>query len=239
MPVADLARVLLDEPRWVEARFMLLRGEATVTGLTGDRRHFVARSTRWPLAVVVGRPDHPFIAGVAADAADDLEILAAVEHADHVAAALVAWERVGATIHAWPHERPLPGPPPGSEARLLGAHERAALRHMPEALREELEIGAAYGPVAAAFADGLAVSVCYATAITETLWDVSVDTLEAYRGRGLAGKAVACAAAALAPAHKWPVWGAADDNPASAAAARKAGFVPADRLVIFRRPLAP
>ena len=57
MPVADLARVLLDTPRWVETRFMLLQNEAVITGLTGDRRHFVAASQRWPLVSVVGQPE--------------------------------------------------------------------------------------------------------------------------------------------------------------------------------------
>ena len=42
---------------------MLLSGEAEVTGLSADRRRFVARSLRWPLASVVGRPEPVFIAG--------------------------------------------------------------------------------------------------------------------------------------------------------------------------------
>ena len=237
MSIRDLARMLLDEPRWVETRFMLLQGEATVTGLTGDRRRFVAESTRWPLVALVGRPDRAFVEAAAARAGEDTEILVAEEDGDWAEAALAGWERVGATIHAWPGGVPLPAAPPESEARLLDIGELGTLAHVPDDLRADMATAAAYAPVAAAFTDGAAASFCYATAVTETLWDISIDTLDGFRERGLATSAVRCLSAALARRHKWPVWGAADDNAASLAAARSMGFEPAGRLAVFRRPL--
>lgn len=236
MSLADLARALLDEPRWVEARFMLLRDEAIVHGLAGDRRRFVARSTRWPLIVVVGRPEPPFIAGAAEEADDEVEILAAEEDAGWVAPALAGWGQVGATVHAWPAGVPLPEPPPEHEARLLPPAAIEALRHLSGTYREELLTAASYAPVAAAFTGNAPVSFCYATAVTETLWDVSVDTLESFRHRGLGRKAVRCLMAAMAAQHKWPVWGASDDDPGAIGAARALGFEPAGRLAVFRRP---
>jgi len=235
MPVADLARALLDTPRWVETRFMLLRNEALVTGLTGDRRHFVAASERWPLVSVVGRPDAAFIAGAALDADEDVNVLCAEEHAEHVARALPDWTRIGATVHAWPGDVPLPEPPPRDEARLLGADELATLRHVPADLRDELITAADYSPIAGAFAGGAPVSFCCASAITETLWDIGIDTLDGYRRRGLARKAALLLIATLGAAGKSPVWGSEDGNVPSLALARKMGFVPAERLIVFER----
>jgi len=231
----DLARALLDTPRWVETRFMLLRGEALVTGLTGDRRHFVAASARWPLVSVVGRPDAAFIAGAVEDADEDVNVLCAVEHADHVARALAGWTRIGATVHAWPGDVRFPPPPPRDEARLLPAGELATLRHVPPDLRDELMTASDYSPVAGAFAGGAPVAFCCASAITETLWDIGIDTLDGYRRRGLARKAAHLLIATLGAAGKSPVWGSEDGNEPSLALARTLGFVPAERLMVFER----
>lgn len=233
MPVQDLARALLDTPRWVETRFMLLRGEAVVTGLSADRRHFVAASSRWPLVSVVGRPDGAFIQGAVECADDDLNVLCAEEHADHVAEALPDWRRIGATIHAWPGDVPLPARPPAAEARLMESGELQALRHLPADLREELIIASAYSPVAGAFAGGAPVAFCCASAVTETLWDIGIDTLDGYRRRGLARKAAQLLMATMGARGQWPVWGSEDGNEPSLALARKLGFVPVERLAVF------
>lgn len=235
MPLADLARALMDTPRWVETRFMLLRGEAVVRGLSGDRRRFVAASTRWPVMAVVGAPDAAFIAESAARAESDVTVLCAEEHADHVAAALPGWRRNGAAIHAWPGGTPLPEAPPASEARLLRGEELEALGHVPPVLRDGLLNAGEYAPVAGAFAGGAPVAFCYASAVTESLWDVSIDTLDGYRRRGLASKAFLTLAAELGRSGKWPVWGSADDNEASRRLAERLGFVPAERLALFER----
>jgi GNAT superfamily N-acetyltransferase len=235
MPIADLARTLLDTPRWVETRFMLLRGEALVRGLTGDRRHFVAVSGRWPLISVVGRPDAAFISGAVEGVDEDVNVLCAEEDADHVACALPGWRRIGATVHGWPGDMPLPTPPPPDEARLIPREELATLRHVPPGLREELLTAADYSPVAGAFAGGAPVAFCCASAITETLWDIGIDTLDGYRRRGLARKAAELLIATLGAAGKFPVWGSEDGNEPSLALARKIGFVPLERLVVFER----
>ena len=235
MPLADLARSLLDSPRWIETRFMLLRGEAEVTGLSGDRRRFVAVSQRWPLASVVGRPDPAFIAGAAARVRPGSTVLCAEEDGDHTAGALPGWERIGADIHAWPGGRPIAPAPGDRDARLLQPGEMADL-NLPDGLRAEILTAADYSPIAAGLAAGVPVAFCYATSITESLWDVSIDTLEEHRRRGHAAHAFALMAATMGALGKWPVWGAADDNVASLALAARLGFVKAERLALFERP---
>ncbi len=214
---------------------MLRENRATVIGLTADRCHFVARCTQRGLIAVVGRPDPAFIAGVARRAPPDAEVLAADEHGDHVAGALTGWRRTVAHIFGWPDAWPLPESPDVREARLLEPAEVAGLRHVPRALREELLGAVGYSPVAGAFAGGAPVAFCYATGITETLWDVSIDTLEAYRRRGLAQLAFRCLAAVMGQRGQRPVWGALDGNAASLALAARLGFRPSGRLAFFDR----
>ena len=234
--VADLARSLFDTPRWVETRFMLLRNEAVVTGLTADRRHFVASSSRRPLVSVVGRPDRAFIAGAVEDARTaEVNVLCAEEHKGHVADALPLWRQIGATVHGWPGDVPFPAAPPPAEARLLEPGEVRALDHLPADLRDELVSASAWSPVAGAFAGGAPVAFCCAGAVTETLWDVGIDTLEGYRRRGLARKAARLLIATLGAAGKSPVWGSEDGNAPSLALARQMGFVPVERLAVFER----
>ena len=213
---------------------MLLSGEAEVTGLSADRRRFVARSLRWPLASVVGRPEPVFIAGVAERARPETMILCAEEDADHVAGALPGWERTGAGISAWPGGHALPEAPPPEAARLLEPREIDRLS-VPEALRLEITTARDYSPVAASLESGTPVAFCYATSITESLWDVSIDTLEEHRRRGHASRAFALMAATMGRQGKWPAWGAADDNESSRRLAAKLGFLPAERLALFER----
>lgn len=234
MPIEDLARTLLDEPRWVLVRWMLLSRKAEVTGLSGDRRRFVASSTAWPVIAVVGRPDAPFIEGAASALAAGGLVVAAQEHGDHVAAALPRWRRVGAEALAWTAGTPLPSLPPRSDARLLEPAELASLGHVPALLREACVTASGWAPVAGAFSGGAPVSFCFARAVTETLWDVGLATLEAYRRRGLAKKALRCLAAAMAVRHTWPVWIAEDQDAASRQFAVSFGFVPSGRLAVFR-----
>ena len=90
-------------------------------------------------------------------------------------------------------------------------------------------------PVTAALVGGVPAAFCYSCWTTESLWDVSVDTLEAYRGRGLA-EAVARAAIARR-LGEWlqPVWGAVDTNGTSRRLAARLGFAETDAAVVFSR----
>lgn len=235
MPLADLANVLLDEPRWVETRWMLLEERSVVTGLSGDRRNFVATCTQRPLMVVVGKPEPAFIEDAAAGVTGPLVVLAAAEHGDHAAAALPRLPRTTAHIFGWPGWLPLPAAPDQSAARLLTRADLGQLGHVPRELREEIIAAAEYSPVSAAFAGGAPVAFCYACGITETLWDVSIDTLDGFRRRGCAMRAWQALAAWFGERHVWPAWGAVADNAASLKLAARLGFVPSGDLAYFER----
>jgi RimJ/RimL family protein N-acetyltransferase len=117
---------------------------------------------------------------------------------------------------------------------VLTPDEKEVLVHVPEPLRKELTAALARTPLAVAFEDRRAVSFCYAHHVTETLWDVSVDTLERSRRRGHAVRAASCLIRRMRRLGKEPVWGAEDSNPGSRRAAERLGFVPAARFSLFR-----
>jgi hypothetical protein len=232
--LAELARRLPDIPRWVETRWMLRSTWCEVTGLHPSRRDFVVRSTRRPLAAVVGRPEAAFIRDAAERVAGG-DLIAPEENAEHVASALPGWSREGAVIYRWPEGRPLPARAPAEDVRPV-VPTAAMLEHVPAPLAGELLDVAEWSLVVAAYDAGAPASFCYACAVTETLWDVSIDTLEPYRGRGLAERAVGCLMGLMAARGKLPTWGAADSNPASQRLALKLGFQPDDRLALFSAP---
>jgi len=120
--------------------------------------------------------------------------------------------------------------------RELSAAELTAAPEIPTALREELlgEIDAG-NPVVAALAEGRPVAFCYAGAVTESWWDISIDTLGPFRRQGHAARCVAHLIERMARLGKHPVWGALASNVASAGLAAKLGFTPVDSLVVFSR----
>jgi GNAT superfamily N-acetyltransferase len=159
-------------------------------------------------------------------------VLCHEDAAAHVAAALPAWRRGTARLHTLPHPRTLAAALTGADVRML---DRGAPLPdwLPATLAGELRAARQWSPIAVARAGGVPASFCYAVWESESLWDVSVDTLETWRGRGLAGAAVALLAAHMRRRGLEPVWGALETNAASLALARKLGFVQVDRLAVF------
>jgi GNAT superfamily N-acetyltransferase len=137
--------------------------------------------------------------------------------------------------------------PPGSRqpravdprVRLLEPGDRPLLDALPPTLRGELKHAIDFSPIAAAFVQASvsspasAVSFCYAGWETERLWDVSIDTLADWRGRGLARAACRALIDHYLARNKQPVWGAVDSNVPSDRLARRLGFEPVDRLVVL------
>ncbi len=80
-------------------------------------------------------------------------------------------------------------------------------------------------PRVAVVQDGAAVSLCYSARLTERAAEAGVETLEAYRGRGYAGAAVAGWALAVRAMGRIPLYSTSWDNAASQAVARKLGLV--------------
>jgi GNAT superfamily N-acetyltransferase len=82
----------------------------------------------------------------------------------------------------------------------------------------------------------LPVSFCYGGSQTESLWDISIDTLAEYRNRGYAALCVAFLIEDFRRRGLEPVWGAVESNIPSMKLAAKLGFTPVDRLVVFEQP---
>jgi hypothetical protein len=110
----------------------------------------------------------------------------------------------------------------GCDVRPLVAED--VLSHLPADLCEEISGARRRKTVHAAFADTIPVCFAYAGWVTETLADISIDTLAAYRCRGLAAATVTALIDELVVSGKTPVWGATEDNTPSLRLADKLGF---------------
>jgi GNAT superfamily N-acetyltransferase len=237
--LADVAALLPDTARWVEVRSMLLHGQARIIGPLGTSPPtFVALHRDGDQASVVGRASHAAILDAAGLVG---EILAATDDTPWVTCALPDWKVHTATLLVRAADSPLPqfG---DSEVRFLTSAEMAGLADgsqplIPETLRDELRSAHADGtPIAVSFEGEHPASFCYAGSITESLWDVSIDTLEPYRRRGHASKVVRFLVEQYAAQGKQPVWGALVSNRASLALAERLGFVPVDALSVLCAP---
>jgi hypothetical protein len=223
LDTVDLASRFPDTARWVETRSMLLGRRAEVYGYRDhDGTHFLAVDRRAKLASVVGEPNarwpsrlNRVLALLTPGTDEDLE--------------LPGWHVEQATLYQL-DGAPRCCRPDGAETRLVDV---TALRsHAPADLYNELWNASRFSPVAATFVSGRPVSFCYGVP-TETLWDVSIDTLEGFRGRGYAGLCVEFMISVMESRGKRPVWGALDSNMASQRLAAKLGFVPVDRINVY------
>jgi len=92
---------------------------------------------------------------------------------------------------------------------------------------EMLEEGVAAGAVVA----GRLVSLAFTSARSSEHADVAVNTLEEWRGRGLATASASVVAQRLQEAGQTPVWSTGEDNLGSLRVARKLGFAPVTRRI--------
>lgn len=81
------------------------------------------------------------------------------------------------------------------------------------------------GPIVVAIVDGTAVSICHCARITDRAAEAGVETVEGYRGRGLAGTAVSKWAAIIRKQGRIPLYSTSWDNISSQSVARKLGMV--------------
>ncbi len=232
--LARLAAALPDIPRWLETRSMLLLDDAEVFGLEEEPLTFIARNPSDHLISVVGKPAaEAFQEAVYRNDGEGVA-LAQLGDEEHAAANLPGWRMEPATLHLLPEGSSCP--PADDAVRLISVAEIMAQEAIPAALKDELRSAALYSDIAATFADGRPISFCYCASVTEGLWDISIDTLEPYRRQGHAAKVVSFMVQRLAAEGKRPVWGAEESNEASMALARKLGFEPVERLVVFHAP---
>lgn len=236
-PHSDLKRLALalpDIPRWVETRALLLTGECELFGLDDENDlAFVINSAEWELVSVVGHPAKKAIEDAVAGIHNQSLVLANPDNSTHVSHALPGWKSERARIHLLGDSSRLPATAE-TLVRLLAPSEFETETLLPSDLKRELIKASQHSPVVAALAEGLPVSFCYAAAETESLWDISIDTLPSYRNRGYAALCVSYMIEYMSRQGKCPVWGAEESNLASISLARKLGFEPVDQLMVFR-----
>lgn len=245
-----------DLPQWVDTRGMLLSGRARVVDPSDDdgAGGVIVVVRDLALASVVGRPRPAAIRDVLASLVGDVNVLAQMEDADYVARALDGWRRQRAIVHVLPGVMPWESQA-DPHVRVFTRRTAPRFNHVPETIRRELldalkgrtvsrfvpgHLPETHGsvseqtvPMAAVWADGRPVSFCYPVWQTETWWDVSIETLPAYRRQGLGARAARTLIRHMRGTGRAPVWGALETNSASRALAARLGFLEAAGIAVL------
>lgn len=214
---------------------MLLANRCEVYGLEGSAlQNFVVRNPASTTISIIGKPASESILEAVDASGGKEDLLAFEDNHSFVKSVLPDWESERAVLHLLGDSPALPLVPAGM-VRFLRPGEVASLSGLSDELEEELLVAEKQTRIAATIVDDQPVSFCYAGAVTETLWDISIDTVEGFRNRGLAALCVAFMIDVFDRQGKRPVWGALESNIASMNLAAKLGFVPVDDLFVFER----
>lgn len=226
MPVRrELLEAVPDLPEAVEIRALLL--DAT-TDLRGDARGAVLFSPSYALIALIGAPAPALIASAVRDAGEGegWSVLALRP----VTVPGLEWTRAAmmTLVDARMLERAV-----DASREHVRALTRPELARVPASYSAEVSAAFARGVVMCARVDGEPACFAYAVLRTETYFDLSVDTVEAHRDRGLAQlTAAALIRAERAATGRMPVWGALESNAPSLAVARALGFAAVGELFV-------
>jgi GNAT superfamily N-acetyltransferase len=220
----ELLAVCADTPSTVELRGLLLDG---ATEVRGDAHGAVLWSAGYSLLGVLGAPDQKLLARALLDVGDgdgwSVLALRAVPFPG------LEWSR--ATVMTLADGRRLDHAIDASRS-VVRALRRDELMRLPATHAAELAAAFSRGPVMCAHVGAEPASFAHVGLRTETHFDVSVDTLEPYRDRGLAQLTAAALIDHERRAGRSPVWGALDDNAPSLAVGRALGFVGVGELFV-------
>lgn len=223
----SLLELLPDLPRWVETRD-LLGWEKARLHREGGGPDFVVWSPEDELGSVVGQPEGKWVREAASACA---ELLAFPENIEYVRSCLRDVHAERAKVLLAP-ERGLGDP--HHACRFLRDDEISTVATEEPDLQAELQDVVKDGKqVYAAFEEDMPVAFAYVASETESLWDVSIDTLQSHRRRGYAASAVAGLAHMMNKQGKRAVWGAAESNQASFRMALKLGFEEVDEIWVI------
>jgi RimJ/RimL family protein N-acetyltransferase len=224
---------LPDLPRWVEARGLLLSRRGFVVDTPDGCRMICSRADH--LVVATSLELSPLLETVATREVPDASILIQDVMLPGARYHLADWSAEPVTLYTLPDDRARAWPLPPWPTSPVTLEQIDAAEDVPLELRAELVDAVAHTPVWAASADGRPVSFAHAAHTTEHWFDISVDTLEPFRNRGL-GRAAAMGLIVdhvLRGLH--PVWGAVKSNEASHRLARSLGFEAVDLLWLLTR----
>lgn len=225
-----------DEPRHVDLRGLLLRDDVECRPDVSGADGYVVCVPALQLACCWGDPPDEALDLVAASATRGTQIVYDETLEERVASRFEALARERIHFFALPGGAD-PAPRRGGEAAAVDIVEpggNPGFAHLPDRLAAEMRDALGRTFVAMAVVEGRPVAFCYPHHETERYWDVSVDTLEAFRRRGYAADAFRGACARLRQAGKEPVWGSLESNAASMGMARALGFRPiASRRILI------
>ncbi|MBL8228827.1 MAG: GNAT family N-acetyltransferase [Bryobacterales bacterium] len=206
---------------------MLLRGTAQIFG--DDLRSFAVYDPSAEVGTIIGVPAMEHIRRMENACTGETVLLTSAQTAEELGQALSSWRCEIAILHTLSDFSRLPS---SDDIRLLTPPDIHALE-IDSDLKAEFADAAAFSPLSVAYAGSEPASFCYASWQTESLWDVSIDTLPEYQRQGHASRNAAWMIRFQRDAGRMPVWGAVESNIASINCARKLGFVEADRICVF------
>ncbi|MGB5175271.1 MAG: GNAT family N-acetyltransferase [Thermoanaerobaculia bacterium] len=234
---AHLASLLSDEPRWIDLKGLLISARCDIWTESEPVEGFVARSWDYPFAAIHATPGASLIrqaveAGRSASQGqyltDEWQLLAPPSSRATVEVALPGWRRRGVQLFRWGGGLERPDLDVDVRIDLLpDGHGAVGLTfdHVPATTRHEYILDwVSRRPMTVAIVDSLPVTFCYAAFTTDTLWDVSIETIKPYRRHGLAAACFLTLARHMAEQGLIPAWGAMEDNPGSLGLAAKLGF---------------
>ena len=219
-----------DAPEWVWARGTLLSAGASGIDWTDGGSALLKEGGE---ACIVGQPPRPQLLSFLGRLPPETEVVLSLEDA-RAMGPVPGWSEELAVVHVQ-HGAPLKPPAIRGEVRILEADEPLDLSHVPEEMVREFEHARHASPLAVAFAEGLPVAFSYAGSQTETWWDVSIDTLEAWRRQGYAAATAHALIEHMRARGKRAVWAAFESNTASLQLAARLGFTPVTRVAALFR----
>ena len=226
-----LAAALPDTAFWVETRSWLLSG-AEVLAAPGGR--LVIDHGDPPSGAVVGRPDAAVLRDALAGVSHDFELVVQCDARDETLAILPEWRALQAVLHL--RDEPFAAGLIPAGVIVSSPPDPAVIERLPE---ENRAWESTCDALAVLFVDGHPVASAQA-AMTETLWDVGIDTYDpAQRRRCYATPAFEGLASFLAGTGRQPVWCAYPQNVASMRFAAKLGFRPVGEIAVLAPPHAP
>ena len=231
---ADVLAVLPDLPRWVDVRGMLLARRAYVVDTDDGCRIVCGRKDR--IVAPVSFELSPGLEACALREVPGATILLQDVMLPPARFHLPDWQAEAATLYTLQADRARDWRVPQWPTAPVSADQIEAATHLPPELRSELMDATTRSPVWAASVDRQPMAFAYAAQTTESWFDVSVDTVEASRGRGLGRAAAMGLIVDRLLRGLRPVWGAAAGNEASHRLARSLGFEAVDRLWLMTRP---
>jgi RimJ/RimL family protein N-acetyltransferase len=222
----DALGQIADSPATLEMRAVALDPDGTVYR---SGNGLLAVAARHPLLGALGPVEPSDVAAICRAREAPWEVLADRAACERLRE-IYSFER--AIIHTlaapW---QPWPRQIPGLAIRPLVPDD--SLAHLPAELRREIDDVRPGEIVFTGFFDAVAVSFSYSSSRTETLADISIDTLEEYRGRSIAAAVASALIDHVVARDLAPVWGAVESNAASLRLAQKLNFIhPAGELFV-------